>query len=271
MLLRSIQGNYCLCRWTGAAHSCLAAHCCPLPAGTGVTHQPFRSSQEMWLNKCRGCGAQRWCTWCIRHGIHRIIARKGPELLLVTDCCSSVNQSPSVNDCYIFCVAYNTFAFRQWHHQSFMISLICSCWILNALLSTKVALVLRCFEAAVYRCVNQSVSTRIIQTAPLVECGCVYVWNRKMLPRLLMSYLSEDETGGRGAAIRPLESTPPGIGSSIHLKKGNVQWKHHNICSKPRMFSHVVLLKRFQPRGQSWNRCLSVDGPINQHPSSCEK
>lgn len=36
---------------------------------------------------------------------------------------------------------------------------------------------------------------------------------------LRKSYLSEDETGGRGAAIRPLESTSPGIGSSIHLKK----------------------------------------------------
>lgn len=82
-----------------------------------------------------------------------------------------------------------------------------------------------------------------------------------MLPGLQKSYLSEDETGGCGAAIRPLESTPPRIGSSIHLKK-------------ERMFSVVVIRKeekKVPARGPSWNSCLSVDGPINQHPSSCEK
>lgn len=35
-------------------------------------------------------------------------------------------------------------------------------------------------------------------------------------------HLSEDEAGGRGAAIRPLESAPPGISPSIHLD-GNVK------------------------------------------------
>lgn len=38
-----------------------------------------------------------------------------------------------------------------------------------------------------------------------------------MLPGWRESYLSKDETGGRGAAIGPLKSTPPGIGSTIHL------------------------------------------------------
>lgn len=34
---------------------------------------------------------------------------------------------------------------------------------------------------------------------------------------LVFLYLSEDETGGGGAAIRPLEAAPPGISPSVHL------------------------------------------------------
>lgn len=86
------------------------------------------------------------------------------------------------------------------------------------------------------------------------------VCNRKKLPGLRKSYLSEDETGGRGAAIRPLESTPPRIGSSIHLKR--------------EMMLSVVVLRggtKVPARGQNRNSCLSVDGPINQHPPSCEQ
>ncbi len=36
-------------------------------------------------------------------------------------------------------------------------------------------------------------------------------------PFFAFQYLSEDETGGGGAAIRPLQSAPPGISPSIHL------------------------------------------------------
>ena len=37
------------------------------------------------------------------------------------------------------------------------------------------------------------------------------------VPWFAFQYLSEDEAGGGGAAIRPLETAPPGISPSIHL------------------------------------------------------
>lgn len=36
-----------------------------------------------------------------------------------------------------------------------------------------------------------------------------------------LQYLSEDEAGGGGAAVRPLEATPPGISPSVHLMEKN--------------------------------------------------
>lgn len=53
------------------------------------------------------------------------------------------SQSPAENDSYISCVAYNTFALRQWHPQS-----ICGRRILNAVLSLMELPVLCCFEEA---------------------------------------------------------------------------------------------------------------------------
>lgn len=127
------------------------------------------------------------------------------------------------------------------------------------LLSKTVVLVLCCLQSS---CCLTGVYIRFSFPVYPLELSRRHHWwsvvgqvcNGKMLPGLCKSYLSEDETGGRGAAIRPLESTPPRIGSSIHLKK-------------ERMFSVVVLWGgKVSARGQSRNSCLSVDGPINQHP-----
>jgi len=52
-------------------------------------------------------------------------------------------------------------------------------------------------------------------TPIFIQPGELYVTES---PPPASQYLSEDETGGGGAAIGPLESTPPGISPSIHLR-----------------------------------------------------
>lgn len=63
---------------------------------------------------------------------------------LSRDCCLSVNESPAVTDVIdiqsISCCLQYIYIWMT-DHQSFMISLICGCWTLDALLSLMVVLV----------------------------------------------------------------------------------------------------------------------------------
>lgn len=65
-------------------------------------------------------------------------------------------------------------------------------------------------------------------------------------PMPLFAYLSEDETGGGGAAIRPLESAPPWISPSIHLygKKNKNKISADFICDMSDVFlvEHLLYL-----------------------------
>lgn len=52
-------------------------------------------------------------------------------------------------------------------------------------------------------------------------------------PCFAFQYLSEDEAGGRGAAIGPLEPAPPGISPPIHLygKKQDLSRQEHFLST----------------------------------------